>query len=230
MNKEKFWNLIDKARAAAGGVIRNSYWEKEPQFCDHLERELASLDTFDLIKWQHIFDIYYKIMIDDSRIWAAAHFINGYCSRSGLSNFKNWLIANGEKIYMTAIYDPDDLADFEINFYASLEGLSRVAEKAFVKKIGLWGLKGSGNLFKKAMKLCKSMTEEDIKSITSEVIIAPYYDSWPDAINSDDGAEVEEFFCKLKETYNRGWETICSINETGVHDSSTLDIHLRIDL
>ena len=145
MNKEKFWELIDTARAAAGNIIRDSNCFVEgSQFCDYLKRELALLNLPDLIKWKQIYDTYHYMSYGDSlRLWVAAHFIDGYCSPDGFGYFRNWLIANGKAVYLKAVYNPDDLAELEINVYARLKGR---AQKALTEKAEIHVLKSPEQL------------------------------------------------------------------------------------
>ena len=112
MNKELFWKMINKAREESGGVMNDSYYaEIGTSFCDYLERELAQLGDSDIIEWQQIYNVYLYLNVElHHKLWAAAHFINGYCSDYGFEHFKNWLIASGKSVYMKAINDPDDLA------------------------------------------------------------------------------------------------------------------------
>ena len=228
MNKEIFWQMIDEAREESGGVMNNcAYTEYESTFCNLLERELARLDDADLIKWQQIFNVYRcQITEHKEKIHAAAHFINGYCSDRGFYYFSNWLVASGKEIYMKAIYDPDDLADIEINGYAVQEELSDVAVRAFNAKRGLHD---SDKLFKTIMRLCVPMTDEEKLSITSEITRAP-----KSAIDDDiysKGIEVEKWLPKLSAKYNRWWKKMYfTLRDPNEYDRLNLYVNSCIDL
>ena len=227
MNNEQFWAIIDKARDKAGGVVRDigTYRKKGTTFCDILECELASLEDADIIKWQQIYDEYYYPQApewDMDKLWASAHLINGFCSNKGFGYFRNWLISSGKFAYLKAMYEPDDLADIEINGYAVSKGLSDVAANAFNAKRGL---RDSYALFKTIMQLCAPMTDEEKLSITSEIKYSPSKSLVP-----DEGHELKKWFPKLSKKYKRGWKKAYISEYDARYDWSNLYICCHVDL
>ena len=232
MNKDIFWQMIDKARETAGGMMNDCIFaEDRISFCEYLEHELAQLGDSDLIEWQQIYKRYYIIgegyEWNTSKLKAAAHYINGYCSDNGFGYFTNWLIASGKSVYLAALHNPDDLADIEINGYALQRDLSYVAVNVFNKK---HNLQCSDKLFYTVMDMCAPMTDEEQTSITSEITYAPKSD-----INNEDiyaiGIEAKKYLPKLFKKYNRSWKKIYYyLHNPEEYDRSDLYISYNIEL
>jgi len=101
MNVDRFWKIIDEARAEAGG------WE---EMDGPLQDLLTELELDDLLLWAHIFDEYQRLSYK-SKLWAAAYVINGGCGDDGFDYFRAWLTAQGREVFHEALRDPDCLAE-----------------------------------------------------------------------------------------------------------------------
>ena len=126
MNKQQFWSIIDDAKKQA------SDWEG---MIEPLVNSLASLDVSDIMLWQQIFSEYQRLSYKN-KLWAAAYVINGGCSDDGFDYFRAWLTAQGKDIYISALYDPETLAEIDSrdSFFEEMLG---VAYDAYFKKIGI---------------------------------------------------------------------------------------------
>ncbi len=100
MDKEKFWQIIDGAREAAG-----SWQEMRGPLAD----TLSKLDAPDILHWQQIFHEY-AALSEKPMLWAAAHVMMDGCSDDSFDYFRGWLIAQGRDVYMGALAEPDSLA------------------------------------------------------------------------------------------------------------------------
>lgn len=101
MDTSAFWTIIDAARADAGND-----WE---DMLAPLQQRLSALEKADLMLWQQIFYEYHHLSYKN-KLWAAAYIINGGCSDDGFDYFRGWLIAQGKRVFMDALRDPDSLA------------------------------------------------------------------------------------------------------------------------
>lgn len=108
MTKDKFWEVIDNARAIAPAL------EAEP-LRESLYKQLLKLSPDELVgfdcAWQE-----YRSIANSPQLIAAACIINGGTSDDRFDYFKNWLILQGEYAFRQALKDPDALAEFKIPF------------------------------------------------------------------------------------------------------------------
>lgn len=108
MTKEKFWEIIDNARAKA--VV----WEIDP-LRESLYKQLLKLSPEELVgfdcAWQE-----YRRIAKTPQLIAAACIINGGTSDDRFDYFKNWLILQGQYAFRQALKDPDILAALKIPF------------------------------------------------------------------------------------------------------------------
>jgi len=100
MNKERFWEIIDAAREAAG------YGE---DLYETLLESLLYLEESDIIRWKQIFDEYLRLSYKE-KLWAAAAVMHRECFNASFDYFRGWLIAQGEETFLKALADPDSLA------------------------------------------------------------------------------------------------------------------------
>lgn len=103
MDKEKFWQIIEYAHAKQGG------WQ---DMLDPLVDALAQLEPQDIIRFKQIYNEYQNLA-DKEKLWAAAAVINNGASDDLFIDFRAWLIAQGEEIYLNALMEPDSLVDVE---------------------------------------------------------------------------------------------------------------------
>ena len=101
MTITEFWGFIDKARESTDG---------QDQMYESLVGSLAKLDVPQIMEWKQIFDAYQRLSYKP-KLWAAAFVINGGCSDDGFDYFRGWLTAQGKKVFLQALKDPDSLAD-----------------------------------------------------------------------------------------------------------------------
>lgn len=108
MTKDKFWEVIDNARAIAPAL------EGEP-LRESLYKQLLTLSSDELVgfdcAWQE-----YRRIANSPQLIAAACIINGGTSDDRFDYFKNWLILQGQYVFRQALKDPDALAEFKIPF------------------------------------------------------------------------------------------------------------------
>lgn len=108
MTKDKFWEVIDNARAIAPAL------EGEP-LRESLYKQLLKLSPDELVgfdcAWQE-----YRRIANSPQLIAAACIINGGTSDDRFDYFKNWLILQGQYVFRQALKDPDALAEFKIPF------------------------------------------------------------------------------------------------------------------
>jgi hypothetical protein len=123
-----FWEIIDSARG------ENDGWE---DMLEPLVDRLAELETNEILLWQHIFDEYQRLSYKN-KLWAAAYIINGGCSDDGFDYFRGWLTAQGKKVFLDALKDPDSLAELEAaEEDVEFEDMLGAAASAYFKKIGI---------------------------------------------------------------------------------------------
>ena len=122
MNKDEFWQLIDKAKGRAGSdldarveALRDALRQCTPAelqgFQNEYDRKIGESYRWDL--------------------WGAAYIINGGCSDDGFRYFRDWLISEGRGIYEKALQEPDSLADLPRVEFAELEGFGYVASQLY---------------------------------------------------------------------------------------------------
>jgi hypothetical protein len=95
MDKKAFWKLLeglDPEDAAAGLAAR-----------------LEELEPAEIAEFQRHFDEVHERAYTWS-LWGAAYLMEGGCSDDGFAYFRNGLISRGQKVYESALADPDTLA------------------------------------------------------------------------------------------------------------------------
>ena len=169
MNKQTFWQIIDRAREKADGFI----FDINPAvgwlgMGKVLINELSMFGAADLFKWQRML-YFYRELLDKSKLWAAVHVINGKCSDSGFDFFRNWLIAQGKDVVLKTLRDPESLASLEIceRGCNQFETLSYVAEEAYKARFG-----GDYKQFYADFEKSPRLREAIKKEIISEVVYA----------------------------------------------------------
>ena len=108
MTKDKFWEVINNARAIApaleGKPLRESLYK---QLLKLSPDELVGFDC----AWQE-----YRRIANSPQLIAAACIINGGTSDDRFDYFKNWLILQGQYAFRQALQNPDTLAALRITF------------------------------------------------------------------------------------------------------------------
>ena len=128
MDIQMFWKIIDSVRK------ENDGWE---DMYEPLVDRLASLETTEILLWKNIFDEYQALSYKN-KLWAAAYIINGGCSDDGFDYFRGWLTAQGKKIFLRALKEPDSLANVEAaEEDVEFEDIISVAVDAYFKKMNV---------------------------------------------------------------------------------------------
>lgn len=108
MTKDKFWEVINNARAIAPAL------EGEP-LRESLYKQLLTLSPDELVgfdcAWQE-----YRRIANSPQLIAAACIINGGTSDDRFDYFKNWLILQGQYVFRQTLKNPDTLAALRIPF------------------------------------------------------------------------------------------------------------------
>ena len=105
MSKSDFWELIAGAKKECGqNMDASSQW---------LAGQLIARGPQQTQDFHDILNGYLNLSYQYG-LWTAASLMceNG-CSDDGFIDFRAWLIAQGEEVYMAALADPDSLADVE---------------------------------------------------------------------------------------------------------------------
>src|SRR5689334_5680437 len=129
MTLKTFWQVIDDARHASSKL------NEMPQ---KLIDVLCRLDEREIVDfWSHHLDCLHRSY--DARLWLAAVAMMHGCGDDTFQDFRDWLIAQGQSRFESALLDPDSLADLE-----SFDGddvdqptlfyLGSVAPRAFCKR------------------------------------------------------------------------------------------------
>ncbi|GGN51884.1 hypothetical protein FHR83_009264 [Actinoplanes campanulatus] len=103
MSVDRFWELVDAARASA----------QDPSDADQVgERARQLLDELPLDEVAGLARAEWELRARSYRVdlWGAAYLINGGCSDDGFEYFRGWLIAQGREVFERAVADPDTLA------------------------------------------------------------------------------------------------------------------------
>ena len=121
MDPDAFWDLIAGAKRECGQDMDASLqW---------LTERLTALGPQQA---QDFHDILhgYKHLAYKYGLWTAATLMCGNgCSDDGFMDFRAWLIAQGREVYLTALADPDSLADVEPYGGCQFESFSYVASE-----------------------------------------------------------------------------------------------------
>ena len=128
MNIKEFWKLIDKTREASGGSISKQ--------SDLLIEALAQLPVDEILDYETIM---YDLMDNayDAALWDAAYIIGCGCGDSGFSDFRAWLIAQGQDVYYSALANPESLVDLiDVDEDAQEGALLYVVMAAYEQKTG----------------------------------------------------------------------------------------------
>jgi hypothetical protein len=103
MTLETFWQLIDDARRASSRLV------EVPQ---RLIDSLCGMDEQEIVQFEfHYIDCLHRSY--DARLWLAAVVIMRGCGDDTFSDFRGWLIAQGQARFESTLADPDSLADLD---------------------------------------------------------------------------------------------------------------------
>ena len=127
MDTEIFWKIIETSKSKSLGD-----YEKQQS---ELEKELTKLTANKVLEFDNKFrnlrgEIY------NWNFWAAAYIINGGCSDDCFSDFRGWLIGQGQSIYENAIQNIETLTELNETNDGDWEGLSYIPTEVYEKKTG----------------------------------------------------------------------------------------------
>ena len=123
MNEAIFWDIMLNTKQGSKG---------DPDIQqDLISAKLKQHTPEQIIEFDNIFRALLNIAYD-WKLWAAAYIINGGCSDDCFLDFRGWLIAQGEKVYLKAIRDPDTLVELDyLQADMDYEGYSYLAFTAY---------------------------------------------------------------------------------------------------
>ena len=122
MDKQAFWELLEGLDPeAAGGELAARLDDLDPEaiaaFQRHFDEEHARAYTWPL--------------------WGAAYLMEGGCSDDGFIDFRYGLISRGQKVFESALADPDSLAVLlDEDDFLSNEEFGYVAGEVYENKTG----------------------------------------------------------------------------------------------
>jgi hypothetical protein len=119
MTDPTFWRVIEESlsRAPCGrhsaadpeSALEGRLWLAQSH---ELLVLLNDLDLDEVIQFDHTFDRLWA-EANSHEIWGAGFIICGGCSDDGFMDFRTWLISKGEKVYKTAMVNPDSLSEID---------------------------------------------------------------------------------------------------------------------
>ena len=123
INKDSFWKLIQSAKETCG--------QDMDAMMDFLKDRLVSMGPEQAQNFHDILHAY-EDLADKFGLWDAAGVMKGYgCSDDGFIDFRAWLIAQGRDTYLSALADPDSLAEVIPYGDCPLDG-ERVGEMVYI--------------------------------------------------------------------------------------------------
>ncbi len=128
INKDTFWKLIQSAKETCG--------QDMDAMMDFLKDRLVSMGPEQAQNFHDILHAY-EDLADKFGLWDAAGVMKEYgCSDDGFIDFRAWLIAQGKDTYLSALADPDSLAEVTPYGDCCFETLSYVGDYAYEQLTG----------------------------------------------------------------------------------------------
>ena len=128
INKESFWKLIQSAKETCG--------QDMDAMMDFLKDRLVTMGPEQAQNFHDILHAY-EDLADKFGLWDAAGVMKEYgCSDDGFIDFRAWLIAQGRGVYLSALADPDSLAEVIPYGDCCFETLSYVGDYAYEQLTG----------------------------------------------------------------------------------------------
>jgi hypothetical protein len=129
MNISEFWQLTEATKAASGS--------DDQKQAELLIEELCKLAVQDILDY----DYFHRGLMHQAyrrKLWDVCYIINGaWCSDDGFSDFRAWLIGQGQSIFERAIEDPESLVEVvEPLQETTSEALTYVGWMAYERKTG----------------------------------------------------------------------------------------------
>ncbi|ATE56051.1 MULTISPECIES: DUF4240 domain-containing protein [Actinosynnema] len=120
MDRDAYWALVERARAAAGEFAGDRDLREDP-LPDAVVAQLGALSGEELVE----FSLRHGEIVDSAYrwpLWHAAHLIEGGCGDDGFADFRDGLVLQGRAVFEAAVADPDSLADLPVVLRMAREG------------------------------------------------------------------------------------------------------------
>lgn len=128
MDQNAFWNLVAETKRECGQDMGASL--------QHLTERLTALGLQQARDFQDILRGY-RTLANQYGLWCAAAVMRPDAGADEyFHSFRNWLIAQGQDVYLAALKNPDSLAEVEPYGYCEFEELDNAAPSAGVKLAG----------------------------------------------------------------------------------------------
>lgn len=127
MSTDSFWSLIAEMKKRCGQDSDESLKWLAEQLTARSPQQVQ--DFHDILHG-------YQELAGKYGLWTAASLMCDGCSDDGFTDFRAWLIAQGKDAYMSALADPDSLAELEIYDGCRFEELTYAGDKALEKMTG----------------------------------------------------------------------------------------------
>lgn len=130
MDDDRFWQLIDQSGPSAGGSVEDQTGNLTTTLAGLPAQEIAA---FDVAFAAHRDGLY------SWDLWGAAYLLMGGCSDDCFSDFRSWVVAQGQDYFEAVRSDPQALADGRLkdaSQVAEAELLSYAAMDAYVEATG----------------------------------------------------------------------------------------------
>lgn len=128
MDQTAFWSLI--------GETKREFGQNMGASLQHLTERLTALGLQQAMDFQDILRGY-RTLANQYGLWCAAAVMRPDADEDEyFHSFRNWLIAQGQDVYLAALKNPDSLAEVEPYGYCEFEELDNAASSAVVKLAG----------------------------------------------------------------------------------------------
>ena len=192
INKDTFWTLIGQAKEHCG--------QDQDAFLQFLDDRLTAMGPEQALNFDAVIHGYREAAYKYG-LWCAATIMLDGCSDDSFTYFRSWLIAQGKDVYMSALKDPDFLAEVPVHGDCRFESVSYVGVSVYEK------LTGQNSYDRFDRDAYQALVEELKKGITyDEGIGYPY--TW---------SETAEYLPKLCGKYMEPKELAWLINN---HDET----------
>ncbi|MEU4098039.1 DUF4240 domain-containing protein [Streptomyces sp. NPDC026673] len=132
MDETEFWEIVDRAREAAGG--------DPEEHADLLVERLTQLDPESVVDFARHFESRFNRAYRWD-VWGAADLMLGGAGDDAFDFFRCWLIGQGRHVFESAVHDPDTLADMGDSFDPEVDGdaedLGYAADEAYEQLTGV---------------------------------------------------------------------------------------------
>lgn len=138
MDRDQFWEIIDRSRRQAAEVKRDQATDFLDVHIAKLADELRKLPPEEVISFDHHFT---ECMEEAYRwdLWGAAYWLHGGCGDDGFTDFRSCLISTGKENFYRVLAHPDDVAELEGKPdipYLQSEGFQYVAGTVYREMTG----------------------------------------------------------------------------------------------